>query len=110
MKSLGKKIKSLRQQKDWTQKDVSEQLGISVPAYSKIETGITDINLSRLIQISKLFDMTINQLFTLDEEKESSIHLEEIEALNKKVKDRDIEISTLQKKLIDAYETLNKNN
>jgi transcriptional regulator with XRE-family HTH domain len=110
MKSLGKKIKSLRQKKDWTQKDASARLGISVPALSKIETGITDINLSRLIQISKLFDMTINQLFTLDEEKELSIHSAEIEALNKKVKDRNMEIFTLQKKLIDAYEKANKNN
>lgn len=109
MKSLGKKIKSLRQKKDWTQKDISIRLGVSVPAISKIETGITDINLSRLIQISKLFNISVVQLFTLDEKEELSSHTAEIEAINKKVKDRDMEIFTLQKKLIDAYEKASKN-
>ena len=53
MQTLGKKIRLLRHQKSWSQEDVAKQLGISIPAFSKIETGITDINLSRLEQISK---------------------------------------------------------
>ena len=62
MQTLGKKIRLLRHQKSWSQEDVAKQLGISIPAFSKIETGITDINLSRLEQISKLFEMTVVQL------------------------------------------------
>ena len=55
MQDLGKKIKMLRQQNGWSQGDVAKRLDISVPAFSKIETGVTDINLSRLEQIVTIF-------------------------------------------------------
>jgi transcriptional regulator with XRE-family HTH domain len=45
MKTLGKKIRLLRHQKGWSQEEVAKRLDISIPAFSKIETGITDINL-----------------------------------------------------------------
>jgi transcriptional regulator with XRE-family HTH domain len=51
MQDLGRKIKLMRQQNGWSQGDVAKRLDISVPAFSKIETGVTDINLSRLEQI-----------------------------------------------------------
>jgi transcriptional regulator with XRE-family HTH domain len=50
-KSVGKNIRTLRHQRGWSQEDVANRLGISIPAFSKIETGVTDINLSRLEQI-----------------------------------------------------------
>ena len=56
MNTLGKKIRLLRHQKGWSQEDVAKRLDISIPAFSKIETGITDVNLSRLNQIAKLFN------------------------------------------------------
>ena len=80
MQTLGKKIRLLRHQKSWSQEDVAKQLGISIPAFSKIETGITDINLSRLEQISKLFEMTVVQLLNThgaeDQEGELGRHAE----------------------------------
>ncbi len=67
MKALGKKIRLLRHQKGWSQEDVAKKLDISIPAFSKIETGITDINLSRLEQISNLFEMSVVQLLTFND-------------------------------------------
>jgi len=40
MNTLGKKIRLLRHQKGWSQEDVAKRLDISIPAFSKIETGI----------------------------------------------------------------------
>ena len=62
MKLIGKKIRMLRHQKGWSQEEVSKQLDISIPAFSKIETGVTDINISRLEQIAALFKLTVIQL------------------------------------------------
>lgn len=64
MNKVGKKIRLLRHQKGWSQQDVAKKLGISIPAFSKMETGITDLNLSRLIQIAKLFNFTAVQLLS----------------------------------------------
>lgn len=39
MLSLGKVLKRLRQERDWTQQDLSDTSGVSVPTISKVESG-----------------------------------------------------------------------
>ncbi|MCY4779437.1 helix-turn-helix transcriptional regulator [Sphingobacterium sp. UT-1RO-CII-1] len=108
MNALGKKIRLLRHQKGWSQEDVAKRLDISIPAFSKIETGITDVNLSRLNQISRLFGLSLVQLLsTTDLEEEKQI-ADEITELNKKLQVREVEVIELQKKVIDLYEQLHK--
>lgn len=106
MKFLGKKIRLLRHQKGWSQEDVSRQLDISIPAFSKIETGITDINISRLEQISALFNLSVVQLLTYNDPEQEIRTASEVELLTKKLHDRDVEVIELQKKMIDLYEEL----
>ncbi|TAE36754.1 MAG: XRE family transcriptional regulator [Sphingobacteriales bacterium] len=106
MKLLGKKIRLLRHQKGWSQEDVSIQLGISIPAFSKIETGITDINLSRLEQICKLFELTIVQMLTFTNPEEDQKYLSELDLTNQKLAERNLEVIDLQKKVIDLYEKI----
>jgi transcriptional regulator with XRE-family HTH domain len=109
MKTLGKKIRLLRHQKSWSQEDVARKLDISIPAFSKIETGITDINLSRLEQISILFDMTVVQLLTFNDAEAELQYTNELETINKKLSDRETEVIDLQKKVIELYEELRVN-
>ncbi len=106
MKLLGKKIRLLRHQKGWSQEDVAKQLDISIPAFSKIETGITDVNLSRLEQISALFDMTIVQLLTYNDPEQEIKNASELEVVSKKLQERDLEVIDLQKKVIELYEEI----
>lgn len=108
MNTLGKKIRLLRHQRGWSQEDVAKRLDISIPAFSKIETGITDVNLSRLNQIANLFELSLVQLLsTTDTEEEKQI-MDEMKELNKKLQTRETEIIELQKKVIDLYEQLHK--
>ncbi|WP_291401327.1 helix-turn-helix transcriptional regulator [Daejeonella sp.] len=106
MKTLGKKIRLLRHQKSWSQEDVAKQLEISIPAFSKIETGITDINLSRLEQISKLFEMSVVQLLTFNDQEGLESYNTEVENLTQKLHEREVELIDLQKKIIELYEEL----
>ncbi len=108
MKTLGKKIRLLRHQKSWSQEDVAKRLEISIPAFSKIETGITDVNLSRLEQISKLFDMSVVQLLTFNDVEGQEKYTSELEELTKKLQERETELIDLQKKIIELYEELRK--
>lgn len=108
MKTLGKKIRLLRHQNSWSQEDVAKRLEISIPAFSKIETGITDVNLSRLEQISKLFDMSVVQLLTFNDAEGQEKYTSEVEELTKKLQDREGELIDLQKKIIELYEELRK--
>lgn len=106
MKTLGKKIRLLRHQKGWSQEDVAKRLDISIPAFSKIETGITDINLSRLEQIATLFDMTVVQLLTFNETEQDQKFINELETVHKRLIDRETEVIELQKKVIELFEEL----
>ena len=106
MKTLGKKIRLLRHQKGWSQEDVAKRLDISIPAFSKIETGITDINLSRLEQIATLFEMVVVQLLTLNEVDQDQKFITELENVNKRLTDRENEVIELQKKVIELFEEL----
>jgi len=106
MKLLGKKIRLLRHQKGWSQEDVAKQLDISIPAFSKIETGITDINLSRLEQISTLFEMTIVQLLTYNDPEQEIKYASDLEVATKKLQERETDVIELQRKVIDLYEEI----
>lgn len=108
MNALGKKIRLLRHQKGWSQEDVAKRLDISIPAFSKIETGITDVNLSRLDQISKLFGLSIIQLLATGDPEEEKKYISELAVATKKLQERDSEVIELQKKVIDLYEKIHE--
>src|SRR6476659_6454923 len=104
-KSIGKSIRILRHQHGWSQEDVASRLGISIPAFSKIETGVTDINLSRLEQIANIYEIEVAQLLSLAMEEEE-IEPSNLSIIQKKLLDREAEIANLQRKVILLYEEL----
>ncbi len=100
MKTLGKNIKTLRQSKGWSQEQIATRLGITAPAFSKIECGLTDVNLSRLEQIATLFEMSVVELLTYHDVEEQKKVAFEIEGIKGKLAERESEIISLQKKII----------
>ncbi|MBB5621648.1 transcriptional regulator with XRE-family HTH domain [Pedobacter cryoconitis] len=108
MQIISKKIQYLRQQKRWNQSILAEKLKLSVPAVSKIETGMTDINMSRLMQIAEIFEVTLMELLSTDEQYMPSAAYQEAGAIRAKLMLREDEITQLQKKLIDLYEVCRK--
>jgi transcriptional regulator with XRE-family HTH domain len=110
-KSAGKNIRTLRHEHGWSQEDVANRLGISIPAFSKIETGVTDINLSRLEQIANIFEVSVVNLLSLEYTEEPSTQDLSLSIIQKKLTDREVEITNLQRKVILLYEELlSKNN
>jgi transcriptional regulator with XRE-family HTH domain len=105
MNTLGKKIRTLRRDKGWSQEDVSRKLDISIPAFSKIETGVTDINLSRIEQIAALFEMSAVVLLQVNGDNQEHL-LGKMDALNQKLAERDAEIIGLQRKVIELFDEL----
>ena len=104
-KSVGQNIRTIRHQRGWSQEDVANRLGISIPAFSKIETGVTDINLSRLEQIANIYEVSVVTLLALDAT-DTEPQVSNLSIAQKKVMDREAEIATLQRKVILLYEEL----
>ncbi len=105
---VGSNIRQLRLDKGKGQTEVAKALGISVAALSKIENGQTDINLSRLIQIAKYFEVSVTSILSKDAPAtiQPSQNTPEISSLKKLLADKDAEIMKLQKKVIDLYDKL----
>ncbi|MHA4895187.1 helix-turn-helix domain-containing protein [Pedobacter sp. PWIIR3] len=108
MEHIGKNIKQLRQRKNWNQSDVAKQLNISTPAFSKIETGITDVNFSRLEQIATLFEVPLSTLLSHDGDHLQAERIQEIRELTERLNKREEEILKLQGLLIELYEEVRK--
>lgn len=106
MNTIGKNIRQMRQKNAWSQGEVARRLSISIPAFSKIETGITDINISRLEQIANLFEVSTMDIISKEGENPNSLNSEEINGLKEKLALREEEIIKLQKKVIDLYEEI----
>lgn len=106
MSIIGKNIKQLRQKNGWSQGEVAKRLKISIPAFSKIETGITDINISRLNQIATLFEISMIDIISFGISKSEDIDYEEINLLKIKIASQEEEIINLQKRVIDLYEEI----
>ncbi|MFM2268051.1 MAG: hypothetical protein RL757_1492, partial [Bacteroidota bacterium] len=66
---IANNIKKVREFKDLTQEYVAQQLNISQVAYSKMERGETEISMSKLEQISKIFEVSITDLVNFDEKR-----------------------------------------
>jgi len=87
-----------------SQANAAKMLNISTPAFCKIETGQTDLNVSRLLQISKVFKIPLAQLFSGQiTDAGSSV---ELIALKKELIEKEEEINKLRKKVIDLYDKL----
>ena len=104
--SIGKNIRVLRQKKGWSQGEVAKRLKISIPAFSKIESGITDINISRLTQIANLFEVSVFDVIAREGISVTPGSAIEIRLLKEKLADQEDEIIKLQKKVIDLYEEI----
>lgn len=61
------KIKQLRELKNFTQEYMAQQLGLSTRAYSKIETGETQLTVNRLNEISHILGITPVEVLGFDD-------------------------------------------
>src|SRR5215831_18045164 len=66
MIEAGRNIKAILELKNYTQDYVAGQLRVSIPTYSNIETGKTEVTLSRLQQIAKVFEVDYQQILNLN--------------------------------------------
>ena len=57
-----KRIRDLREDRDMTQKQVAQMLGMSQTGYSKYETGENDVPTQILIQLANIYSTSIDYL------------------------------------------------
>ena len=61
--NIAYRIRKLRENKDYTQQNMADELGLSHSAYSKIERGQTDPSVGRLTEIAKILEVEVTFFF-----------------------------------------------
>jgi transcriptional regulator with XRE-family HTH domain len=94
MEQLCKKIKHLREQANYTQRYMADELGMDCATYSRLENGKIDITVSRLLKMAKILKIFPGNLFTDNSDKEIALEEPNVEIIFQ------IEISANSKRLV----------
>ena len=60
------RLKVLRAERDWSQQDLGDQLGVSRQSVNAIEKGRYDPSLPLAFKIADVFELTIEEIFSRD--------------------------------------------
>lgn len=108
LKDFGQRVKTLRKQKKWTQKELATKFDVRPAHLNKYESGLHTPPLDKLIKLAEIFDTTLDYLLTGGSSEDKPLHnlrlLERFRALEQfGAEDQEALI-----KLIDAMIVKNK--
>lgn len=63
---MNNRLKVLRAERNWSQADLADALGVSRQTVNALETGRYDPSLPLAFRIAKVFDQPIESIFTED--------------------------------------------
>jgi len=63
---MNNRLKVLRAERDWSQADLADQLGVSRQTVNALETGRYDPSLPLAFKIARIFGQPIESIFTED--------------------------------------------
>lgn len=98
-------IKRIRSEKKITQADISEKLGLAQNNYGNIERGITELTVTRLYEIAKVLEVSVNELLGEPIQATDNVRVNDLE---KRILELE-EIVSLQRQLLEEKsQKLNK--
>jgi transcriptional regulator with XRE-family HTH domain len=106
MTKIHVQLKGLRLKHGMTQQQIAGLLNCSVPAYSKLETGATDVTGTRITQLAAIYGIHPADIHRFGEPVDDS--LKRILAELREQHEEDLRsVAALQRKLISFYEGRN---
>jgi len=64
--NIAENIKRIREEKGLLQKQVAQHINVDKSTYSKIEKSLREVTVIELYKMSQLFEMTVDQIITLE--------------------------------------------
>ncbi|MFS1522782.1 helix-turn-helix domain-containing protein [Microbulbifer sp. 2304DJ12-6] len=101
-KAFGLRLKELRKQKGWTQKELARQVDIRFAQLNKYECGMHIPPIERLIQLSTALGITLDYLVMGNEENIQPLHNRRLMERLKELEQFDHEDQETIIKMIDA--------
>jgi len=107
IQTVGRKVRERRAEMGLTQKMLALRSGTSISAICKIETGVTDVNLSKLTQIAEALNLGLTALFP-NRGGKATTREKQYEVLQKRLSNREEEIANLNRKIIYLREEIQR--
>ena len=63
---FGKRVRELRLNRDWSQEELADRLDFHRTYIGMVERGERNISLKNISKISKVFDLSISELFEFE--------------------------------------------
>ena len=102
LKDFGLRVKALRKQKKWTQKELAVKFDVRPAHLNKYESGLHAPPLEKLIKLAEIFDSTVDYLLTGNRSEERPLHNLRLLERFRVLKDFEAEDQDAVIKLIDA--------
>lgn len=86
--NMGEKLKALRIEKNLTQKQVADRIGLAISAVSSYESGTRFPSYDVLVKLARIFHVSIDYLLGMDENRNIDVNglsNEEIEIISQLV-------------------------
>ena len=107
-KSFGKRLKELRKQKRWTQKELAAMAHIGFSQFNKYECGLHIPPAEKLIELARLLDTSVDYLLSGQAPQDCSLHNTRLIKRFRELEQFDAEDQEAVIKLIDAMIVKNK--
>lgn len=108
MKIIGKKIRALREQQQFTQQQLADELGISKRTYSRIESGEANLNMRMIAKICEILKEDPARLLALPLSHPEAENIPElIRQYESKIKELDFRLNKTEK-LLNEYICMRK--
>jgi transcriptional regulator with XRE-family HTH domain len=104
MNNIKSALRQLRSKASMSQEAISQKMDISIPAYSKIENGITDLSLSRLEQLAEIHNLPTHELVRSICAPSTEVDKKAVDDKDKIIASQQATILSLQQKLIKCLE------
>ena len=67
LKKFGRRVRELRQERNLTQQELSEKIGVSTNYIGMIERGERNTSLLKVFKLSKILDVKTSELFIYED-------------------------------------------
>jgi transcriptional regulator with XRE-family HTH domain len=81
--AIASRIKQLRQEKQWTQAELAEKVGIKQKQISAYERGINSPSTDVLIKLAEVFDVTLDYLAFATKGQKAKLNIQDRELLRR---------------------------
>jgi transcriptional regulator with XRE-family HTH domain len=107
-KSFGKRLKELRKQKRWIQKELAAMAHIGFSQFNKYECGLHIPPVEKLIELARLLDTSVDYLLSGQVPQNRSLHNTRLIKRFRELEQLDAEDQEAVIKIIDAMIVKNK--